>query len=250
MTRAVGKALASAPEERFATVGEFGAELGRVVPELVDLPRRRIRRRVAAAAAGVGLIGVIVAANLYADRERERWARTTGLMEIHTSSLVRTDGGDFLADGFSEGQTVWISGIAGPWTIATGLSASVMPLEGAALTPTIADPSIPSYFSVDLTVFGFDSDFDSGDGARIGGDRITVCSDFAGPGTLDTATPPGSSGRRRASTRALRDSHLTPKGDSQRSQSSRFAPRRSARSCLASAASCEAAHNRSIGSAR
>ena len=82
LTRAVDKALASAPEERFATAGDFGEELGRVVPELVDLPRRRLRRRATAVAAGVGLIGVIVAANLYADRERERWARTTGLMKL------------------------------------------------------------------------------------------------------------------------------------------------------------------------
>ncbi|MEE8361880.1 MAG: serine/threonine-protein kinase, partial [Gemmatimonadales bacterium] len=81
LRRAVEKALSPAPEGRFATAGEFGAEIGRVIPELADMGRRRIRRRVTAVAAGVGLIGVIVAAMLYADRERERWARTTGLME-------------------------------------------------------------------------------------------------------------------------------------------------------------------------
>jgi len=89
LQRAVEKALAPAPEGRFGTAGEFGAEVARVIPDLADVGRRRIRRRVAAVAAGVVLVGAIAAAKLYADREWERWARTTALAEMQR--LVNAD---------------------------------------------------------------------------------------------------------------------------------------------------------------
>jgi serine/threonine-protein kinase len=82
LRRAVEKALASDPEQRFATAGEFATELGRVLPELADAGRRRTRRRLAAAAGGVALVAVIAAVKLAADRDRERWARTTGVAEL------------------------------------------------------------------------------------------------------------------------------------------------------------------------
>jgi Ca2+-binding RTX toxin-like protein len=114
----------------------------------------------------------------------------TGDIEIHTSSLVRIDGQSWDAStGFEDGQQIWIEGIAGPWTI-DGIADSsfgtgtVLNLQGAALTPTfdydtLALTGIASHATVKRTVFGFDPVFDSADGARMGGDRITLCSDTA-----------------------------------------------------------------------
>jgi len=85
----------------------------------------------------------------------------TGLMEIKTTSLTRSSG-NWLTDGFYVGQKVWISGLAGPFTVA-GLTSSVMTLQGVALVPKTG---------VELTVFGFDIQFDGG--VRMGGDHITV----------------------------------------------------------------------------
>ena len=98
--------------------------------------------------------------------------QATAPMQISTSALTRTDAGSFVADGFSVGQQVWISGIAGPWTI-SALAAKVMTLQGAALTPTL-DAVTLAPVAVSLTVFGYDAQRDGG--TRIGGDRITVCS--------------------------------------------------------------------------
>ncbi|MCA1683511.1 MAG: hypothetical protein LC708_00005, partial [Actinobacteria bacterium] len=91
-------------------------------------------------------------------------------MDVATSSLIRRDGGAWTSAGLAPGQQVWISGLAGPWTIAGfGDSAfgagTVLNLLGAALTPRA---------NVTLTVFGYDPARDGG--ARVGGDTITVCS--------------------------------------------------------------------------
>ena len=84
------------------------------------------------------------------------------------------DGGSFLADGFVAGQRVWISGLAGPWTIGPGLSAATMPLLGAALAPTLSMlGDTLAWFAPSLTVFGYDVGLDGG--VRMGGDTIKVC---------------------------------------------------------------------------
>src|SRR5262249_30335090 len=106
-------------------------------------------------------VGANVVKSVHVAEARKEQATAT--MKVATSSLTRTDGGSFLADGFAVGQTVWISGLAGPWTIAPGLTASVMPLQGAALTPQAA---------ATRTVFGYDPDLDGG--VRVGGDTIVV----------------------------------------------------------------------------
>jgi len=82
LIRAVDKALALTPDRRFATAGEFGAAVARVVPDLANAGRRRIQRVVAAAALAITLLAAAAAALLYSHRERERWARTTALAEI------------------------------------------------------------------------------------------------------------------------------------------------------------------------
>ncbi len=94
---------------------------------------------------------------------------------LPTSTLTRY-AGSFLADGFTVGMKVWVSGIAGPWTIAA-LSASTMVLQGAALTPTLTGLNAPLGAPVMLTVFGFDPTLDGG--VRIGGDTIRICSSVA-----------------------------------------------------------------------
>ena len=91
----------------------------------------------------------------------------TQSMNVATSSLTRS-AGTWAADGFYVGQQVWISGLAGPFTV-TALAGAVMSLQNAALTPQSG---------VVLTVFGFDPTRDGG--VRIGGDHITI-SGGAGP---------------------------------------------------------------------
>jgi Ca2+-binding RTX toxin-like protein len=91
----------------------------------------------------------------------------TQSMNVATSSLTRS-AGTWAADGFYVGQQVWISGLAGPFTV-SALAGAVMSLQNTALTP---------HSGVVLTVFGFDSTRDGG--VRIGGDHITI-SGGAGP---------------------------------------------------------------------
>jgi Ca2+-binding RTX toxin-like protein len=91
----------------------------------------------------------------------------TQTMDITTSSLIRS-AGTWASDGFYVGQQVWISGMAGPFTV-IDLTSTVMELQNAALTPQDG---------VELTVFGFDPELDGG--VRVGGDHITV-SGGAGP---------------------------------------------------------------------
>ena len=86
----------------------------------------------------------------------------TGPVNVATTSLTRTDGFAWTSEGFSIGQKVWLSGQAGPFTIAN-LAGSIMTLQGVALTPQT---------NVGMTVFGYDPNLDGG--VRIGGDRITV----------------------------------------------------------------------------
>src|SRR6188472_3509994 len=70
----------------------------------------------------------------------------TAPMQIHTNYLERTDGGSFIANGFSVGQQVWVSDLAGAWTI-TALTASRMTLSGAALTPSLVVDSTTDTFT-------------------------------------------------------------------------------------------------------
>jgi Ca2+-binding RTX toxin-like protein len=84
---------------------------------------------------------------------------------------------------FHAGQKVWVSGLAGPWTIAS-VTSTEMVLAGAALTPTYKIVNdVTTFTPVELTVFGFDENFDGG--ARMGGDTIVVCN----PTPLDATKP-------------------------------------------------------------
>ncbi|MGD8331436.1 MAG: hypothetical protein PVJ49_18535, partial [Acidobacteriota bacterium] len=87
----------------------------------------------------------------------------TGTVDIATSSLTRADGMDWADDGFEVGQHVFISGLAGPFTI-SGLAGDVMELNEVALTPRDGVENV--------TVFGYDIELDGG--VRMGGDHITV----------------------------------------------------------------------------
>ncbi|MDH3308667.1 MAG: hypothetical protein OEO77_14270, partial [Acidimicrobiia bacterium] len=87
-----------------------------------------------------------------------------------TSTLTCT-GCDFLAAGFRVGLVVTVSGIAGPFTVGA-VTATTLTLQGAALTPTIAEPTGPTYFTVELTVIGTDSDLAGL--VRMGGDTIVL----------------------------------------------------------------------------
>jgi hypothetical protein len=113
----------------------------------------------------------------------------TGAMEIHASSLVRTDGGSYISDGFSVGQEVWISGLAGAWTIAA-LDATTMTLSGAALTPTVSIVGDTLVWAAPmLIVFGYDPALDSG--VRVSGDTIVVCRPTAIPACTATTVVAG-----------------------------------------------------------
>ncbi len=101
--------------------------------------------------------------------------QTTAPIEVHTSSLVRTDGGSFSAAGFTVGMQVRISGMAGPFTISV-LTASTMTLANTALAPTVhlgANGSAIWDHPV-LTITGWD-EFRPSSGILVGGDIITVC---------------------------------------------------------------------------
>ncbi|HEX4998781.1 MAG TPA: Calx-beta domain-containing protein [Terriglobia bacterium] len=102
-------------------------------------------------------------------------AQASGTMSIATTSFeVVTDNfstitrasGDWLDEGFYEGQVVYVSGLAGGFTV-SALTETVMTLQNVALTPQT---------NVPLTVFGYDTtkDSDLNGGARIGGDHIVV----------------------------------------------------------------------------
>src|SRR5262249_22412259 len=97
-------------------------------------------------------------------------------------TLTRYDaGGSFLTDGFKPGMKVWVTGVAGPFTISSaagGLTATTMTLLGAALTPTLTGTlNAPQ----SLTVFGYDPA--PAGRAGVGGDTIKVCN------LANTATP-------------------------------------------------------------
>jgi hypothetical protein len=93
------------------------------------------------------------------------------LIEIHTDHLVWT-GGDWAAAGFEVGQVVYITGYAGGLTV-SAIAGDTMYFSGVVLTPTISDPVGPTYFTVEMTVWGHDDALDGG--LLIGGDTITVC---------------------------------------------------------------------------
>lgn len=121
-----------------------------------------------------------------------------GAMQIHADSIVRTSG-SFVADGFTVGQQVRISGFAGVFTI-KALTSSTMTLWNTALTPTVhLDANgVAVWDAVPLTISGLDAARDGG--LLIGGDRITVCNQvnpYAVNGTpvacaLDGTAGPGS----------------------------------------------------------
>jgi hypothetical protein len=97
---------------------------------------------------------------------------------LPTSTLTATNGQTPFDDAalsgtvFKAGMQVWISGIAGPFTIVS-VTPTVMVLQGAALTPTYAIVNDVTVFTpILLTVFGYDVNFDGG--VRMGGDRITI----------------------------------------------------------------------------
>ncbi|MBI3917574.1 MAG: hypothetical protein HY322_11275 [Betaproteobacteria bacterium] len=108
-------------------------------------------------------------------------AQASGTMSIATFSTdvdtnnystITRNSGDWLIEGFYDGQVVYVSGLAGGFTV-SDLTATVMTLQNVALTPQT---------NVALTVFGFDLTKDSilNSGARVGGDHITI-SGGAGP---------------------------------------------------------------------
>ncbi|KKL13032.1 hypothetical protein LCGC14_2529820, partial [marine sediment metagenome] len=93
-------------------------------------------------------------------------AEASGTMSIATSSITRNSG-DWFADDFYVGQHVYVSGLAGPFTV-SALTATVMTLQNVALTPQT---------DVELDVFGYDlrgPDVRIAGPVRMGGDHITV----------------------------------------------------------------------------
>ena len=112
---------------------------------------------------------------------------------------------------------VYVSGLAGPWTVVSVEREPRMVLQGAALQPTYAidqNPSSPTYDQkvftpVKLTVFGYDVHYDGG--TRMGGDTIVVCntgrprrSDEAVPRPVATPTGSPVPSRRSSSTATRR----------------------------------------------
>ncbi|HZK06225.1 MAG TPA: hypothetical protein VFC82_10350 [Actinomycetaceae bacterium] len=92
-----------------------------------------------------------------------------------TSTLTRSDGGSFVADGFLVGMQVAVSGVAGLRTI-TEVTDTSLTLTGSRLHGL--DLGGP------VTVFGYDPARSGG--VLIGGDRITVCN----PDAVDAAGNP------------------------------------------------------------
>lgn len=117
----------------------------------------------APAGAGTGTVAVAVVDPL-------RLA-VTPTFQIRTSSLVRTDGGSWLADGFRVGLRVFVEGLAGAWTV-SAVTASTLTFSGAALTPSITEPTGPTYASRTRTVWA-DEPLRAG-GVRVGGDTIVL----------------------------------------------------------------------------
>jgi dienelactone hydrolase len=87
--RTIEKAFAAEPAERYSTAAEFGTSLDNAAAELRDAPRRRVRRRVAGVATVLFVVAAAAVGFVYAERERERWARTAGLAEL--DRLARAD---------------------------------------------------------------------------------------------------------------------------------------------------------------
>ena len=72
----------------------------------------------------------------------------TGAMEIHTDHLG-SGTRNWDAAGFKVGQIVYISGMAGGFTV-SGIDGTSLTLSGATLTPTISSPTGPTYSTVAL----------------------------------------------------------------------------------------------------
>ncbi|MEO6494544.1 MAG: hypothetical protein ABIP99_17070 [Ilumatobacteraceae bacterium] len=98
----------------------------------------------------------------------------TAPIQVHTDYIVRTDGGSFLAAGFSVGMQVRISGMPGPYTI-RALTASTMTFWNVAFQPTVSlnAAGVAVWSAPTFTITGYDPNRDGGQ--RIGGDIITVC---------------------------------------------------------------------------
>ncbi|GAB3043216.1 hypothetical protein GCM10027052_26710 [Parafrigoribacterium mesophilum] len=98
----------------------------------------------------------------------------TAPVQVHTDYLLRTDGGSFLADGFTIGMQVRLSGMPGAYTI-RALTASSMTFWNVAFQPSVSlNATGAAVWNAPLfTITGFDATRDGG--VRIGGDVITVC---------------------------------------------------------------------------
>ena len=98
----------------------------------------------------------------------------TAPIQVHTDYIVRTDGGSFLAAGFSVGIQVRISGMPGPYTI-KALTASTMTFWNVAFQPTVSlnAAGVAVWSAPIFTITGYDPTRDGG--VRIGGDVITIC---------------------------------------------------------------------------
>jgi hypothetical protein len=86
---------------------------------------------------------------------------STDVVNNNVSTITRTSG-SWLTDGFYLNQVVYVSGLAGGFTV-SALTASTMTLQNVALTPQT---------DVQLSVFGYDATRDGG--KRVGGDHIVV----------------------------------------------------------------------------
>ncbi len=107
----------------------------------------------------------------------------TGPLGLPTTTLTCVVAGCFGGVGtggtrFEPGMAVYLSGVAGPFTVVT-VTPNALVLQGAALQPTYhIDPNSAAadkkvFTPITLTVWGDDIDRDGG--TRLGGDRITVC---------------------------------------------------------------------------
>ncbi|MGK2855290.1 MAG: hypothetical protein ACSLE3_14500, partial [Microbacteriaceae bacterium] len=124
-----------------------------------------------------GTAGALSAGNALTDARVAQpvMVQTTAPIEVHTSSLVRTDGGNFSDDGFTVGMQVRISGMAGPFTI-SALTAAAMTLANTAFAPTVrlGANGIAIWEHPVFTITGWD-EFRQSSGILVGGDIITVC---------------------------------------------------------------------------
>jgi hypothetical protein len=125
---------------------------------------------------GLGIFGTVQAK----PAEFNVTVQPFGPLGLPTTTLTCETAGCFggtSQDGttFEADMEIFISGVAGPFTVVTA-DPDFLVLQGAALQPTYyidQETHATVQTPVDLTVWGYDVDFDGG--VRIGGDRIVVC---------------------------------------------------------------------------